>query len=140
MNMNVFEREIEKVKSLAHDSFGHYALETLELLISENKEHLDSKESIAEQMAAFLESAPVSPNSNLNFHTFHYRHWSIEATEREGFGLNPLVLRMFALAHLAYLDGVDNFTEEKPIGALILSMQAVRIGLFFWFLGTSQLN
>lgn len=117
------------------NGFRHYALETLELLISENKEHLDSKESIAEQMAAFLESAPVSPNSDLNFHAFHCRHWSIEATEREGFGLNLLVLQTFALAHLAYLDGVDDFTEEKPIGVLILSMQAVRIGLFVFVFG-----
>ena len=43
----------------------------------------------------------------------------------QGFGLNPLVLRTFALAHLALLDGIDDFSKEKPIGALILSMQAV---------------
>lgn len=43
----------------------------------------------------------------------------------QGFGLNPLVLQTFAPAHLALLDGIDDFSKEKPIGALILSMQAV---------------
>ena len=47
-------------------------------------------------------------------------------TSTKGFAQNPLVLRTFAFAHLKTLDGIDDsFDEEKPIGALILCMQAV---------------
>lgn len=46
----------------------------------------------------------------------------------QGFALNDLVLRTFAFAHL---DGIDDFAEEKPIGALIYSMQAVRDSVIF---------
>lgn len=49
----------------------------------------------------------------------------------QGFALNDLVLRTFAFAHLAHLDGIDDFAEEKPIGALIYSMQAVRDSIIF---------
>lgn len=55
----------------------------------------------------------------------------------QGFSLNPLVLRTFALAHLALLDGIDDFSKEKPIGTLILSMQAVRY-LFNWLILTDN--
>jgi hypothetical protein len=47
----------------------------------------------------------------------------------QGFALNDLVLRTFAFSHLDYLDGMDDFAEEKPIGALIYSMQAARISI-----------
>lgn len=36
------------------------------------------------------------------------------------------MIRTFALAHLAVLEGNDDFDNEKPIGALLLAMQAVR--------------
>jgi hypothetical protein len=38
-----------------------------------------------------------------------------------------LILRTFANAHLAQIEGYDDFEKEKPIGALLMAMQAVRL-------------
>jgi hypothetical protein len=43
----------------------------------------------------------------------------------QDFGLGSLVLYTFANAHLAYLGTDVDIVNEKPIGALLLSMQVV---------------
>ncbi len=45
----------------------------------------------------------------------------------QGFGLNTLVLRTFALAHLNTINEFEVFDQEKPVGAMILAMQAARV-------------
>jgi hypothetical protein len=36
-----------------------------------------------------------------------------------------MILATFANAHLAHIGEIDHRSDEKPVGALILSMQAV---------------
>jgi hypothetical protein len=44
----------------------------------------------------------------------------------QGLLQNQLIMRTFAFAHVKDLEDIEDRSDEKPIGALILSMQAVR--------------
>ncbi|KIL58388.1 hypothetical protein M378DRAFT_318324 [Amanita muscaria Koide BX008] len=114
------------------NGFAKHAMETVELLIKANQENLNTKEAIANEIACNLEKELIGSDSELYTFAFHWEEWSANPAERKGFGLDQLVLRTFAFAHLAYLDGIDDFTVEKPIGALIYSMQAVGRALEYW--------
>jgi hypothetical protein len=56
---------------------------------------------------------------------FELRGTSLTFMMTQGFGLGSLVLYTFGNAHLAYLGNDVDIVNEKPIGALLLSMQAV---------------
>ncbi|KIL55990.1 hypothetical protein M378DRAFT_182088 [Amanita muscaria Koide BX008] len=123
------------------NGFAKYAMETVDLLITGNHDQLQStveeenitiEEAIANKISDHLQKEPIRPDSELCTFAFHWDKWSPNPAERKGFGLNQLVLRTFALAHLAYLDGIDDFTAEKPVGALIYSMQAIGRALEHW--------
>jgi hypothetical protein len=43
----------------------------------------------------------------------------------QGLFQNQLIMRTFAFAHVKELEDIEGRSDEKPIGALILSMQAV---------------
>ncbi|KIL59277.1 hypothetical protein M378DRAFT_180872 [Amanita muscaria Koide BX008] len=114
------------------NGFAKHAMESVELLIKANREKLNTKEAIANEIAYDLEKELIGSESELYTFAFHWDQWSANPAERKGFGLDRLVLRTFAFSHLAYLDGIDDFTVEKPIGALIYSMQAVGRALEYW--------
>ena len=44
----------------------------------------------------------------------------------QGLLQNQLIMRTFAFTHVKDLEDIEEQSDEKPIGALILSMQAVR--------------
>ncbi|KAF8657963.1 hypothetical protein AX14_007772, partial [Amanita brunnescens Koide BX004] len=117
-----------------HGDFGQKALDTVNFLIEENRAVLYTKALVAEQMATYLQKVPVWPGSDLHKYAYQYSDWDPETNDPQldAFGLNPLVLRTFALAHLASLDGNDDFTQERPVGALILAMQAVGCAIEHW--------
>ncbi|KAM6491496.1 hypothetical protein JOM56_013065 [Amanita muscaria] len=74
---------------------------------------------------------PIAPKSEFDTYAFHWANWKEDGAIKTGFCQNNLILHTFAHAHLAHikLEGVESFGEEKPIGALLMAMQAVRLTL-----------
>ncbi len=58
-------------------------------------------------------------------YVFELRGMSLTFMMTQGFALGSLVLYTFGNAHLVYLGNDVDIVNEKPIGALLLSMQAV---------------
>ncbi|KAK2462444.1 hypothetical protein APHAL10511_005541 [Amanita phalloides] len=117
------------------NSFVKNALKSIAQLIEDHKDDLNTKQAIAAEIACRLEEDPIGPDADLFTYAYQWSEWSVDPAERKGFALNDLVLRTFAFSHLAHLDGIDDFAEEKPIGALIYSMQAVGLALEHWRTG-----
>ncbi|KAF8332229.1 hypothetical protein F5887DRAFT_1080892 [Amanita rubescens] len=79
---------------------------------------------------AHLCCVPITVTTHMTYYT--WGNWSEDDSKRKGFGLGSLVLYTFANAHLAYLGNDIDIVNEKPIGALLLSMQAVGRALESW--------
>ncbi|KIL56174.1 hypothetical protein M378DRAFT_1039248 [Amanita muscaria Koide BX008] len=122
------------------NNFAKRAMGSIELLIKKHKKELDTKEKIAELIAYYLHNEPVQPDSDVCTSAFHWLEWGEDPAGRKGFGLNQLVLRTFALAHLSHLNDIDDFTVDKPVGALIYSMQAIGCMLEHWKSGEKSEN
>lgn len=58
--------------------FGQKALDTINLLVEENRAVLDTKELVAEQMATYLQKVPIQPGSNLYTYAYQWLEWDTE--------------------------------------------------------------
>ncbi|KAJ7764025.1 hypothetical protein DFH07DRAFT_956294 [Mycena maculata] len=90
----------------------------------------------AKGMAAFvewaLETRPDIPTS-----PFHWRTWG-DGVDKKGFLQSHLIVYTFAyhLSCLAAIPGGYKRLDAQPVGALLLSVQAVQRALEFWRTGT----
>lgn len=134
------------------NGFATAAAESVKTMIKDNTEYLSTEDAIQEYINFSLEEVPVHRNTTradlddeqtikpLMTASFHWREWNDGKKKKvstdtsrdmmlisvsQGFLQHQLILRTFALAHLAGLEDIDERTDDKPIGALILSMQAV---------------
>lgn len=73
--------------------FGQKALDTINLLVEENRAVLDTKELVAEQMATYLQKVPIQPGSNLYTYAYQWLEWDTEMDKWEV----SLVMRMNSL-------------------------------------------
>ncbi|KAM6496627.1 hypothetical protein JOM56_007100 [Amanita muscaria] len=113
------------------NGFAQAALNTIDLFITKNE--LNTKELIAEQIGLHLEKIVVCAETDQCMYAYQWAEWDSEQNIRMGFLKNNMILRMFGIAHLASIGtGLDNFEEEKPIGALLLAMQAVGRAFELW--------
>lgn len=100
-----------------------------------------------------LEELPLDPKDEKSKKSsaYHWREWNQGTHKRvrypytskgfllllmlisQGFLRNYLILETFAAAHLSYIPEYGSFVtdERKPVGALLLSMQAVSIMSYF---------
>ncbi|KAM6490252.1 hypothetical protein JOM56_014229 [Amanita muscaria] len=130
------------------NTFAQNAMESVDLLINQHKESLNTKELVAAQINAQLQKVPIKSGSELNMYAYQWHDWNngvnsevrvfpslASISSLTGFAQSDLVLRTFALAHLAALGDYDDFSKEKPVGALILAMQAVGRALEHWTTG-----
>ncbi|KAM6499936.1 hypothetical protein JOM56_005444 [Amanita muscaria] len=113
------------------NGFAQAALNTIDLFITKNE--LNTKELIAEQIGLHLEKIVVCAETDQCMYAYQWAEWDSEQNIRTGFLKNDMILRTFGIAHLASIGtGLDNFEEEKPIGALLLAMQAVGRAFELW--------
>ncbi|KAM6491212.1 hypothetical protein JOM56_013451 [Amanita muscaria] len=100
------------------NGFSKAAIEAVQKMIDDNAEILATGVARKEFIAGYLSKVP-------------------------GFGENRLVLYTFANAQLAQIQAISEDVEkEKPIGALLMSMQAARVGraLEIWIDGDKSLR
>ncbi|KAM6489425.1 hypothetical protein JOM56_015142 [Amanita muscaria] len=113
------------------NGFAQAALNTINLFITKNE--LNTKELIAEQIGLHLEKIVICAETDQCMYAYQWAKWDSEQNIRMGFLKNNMILRTFGIAHLASIGtGLDNFEEEKPIGALLLAMQAVGRAFELW--------
>ncbi|KAK2467395.1 hypothetical protein APHAL10511_000630 [Amanita phalloides] len=108
------------------------ASEVIKHFINDHKDDLTTKELIGDQIEAYLQRKPVYLGSKLYTYAYQWAEWN-NGINSKGFGEGVLVLSTFANGYLAQLGQFDEGLEnEKPVGALILAMQAVGWALEQW--------
>ncbi|KAM6491820.1 hypothetical protein JOM56_012679 [Amanita muscaria] len=113
------------------NGFAQAALNTIELFIAKNE--LNTKELVTDQIELYLDNIVVCPDTDQRMYAYQWDEWDGENdTTNFGFLKNEFILRTFAIAHLANIPGLDSFEEDKPVGALLLAMQAVGRALELW--------
>ncbi|KAK2465808.1 hypothetical protein APHAL10511_002352 [Amanita phalloides] len=102
------------------------ASEVIEWFIKiDHKDELTMKELIAEQIQAHLKKEPIYIRSEIYMYAYQWAKWN-DSVNSKGFGESALVLSTFTNGHLTQLGQFDeDLGKEKPVGALILVMQAV---------------
>ncbi|KAF8347307.1 hypothetical protein F5887DRAFT_1281381 [Amanita rubescens] len=109
-------------------------LKAVESHIDANRKGLPTKELVAGEISAHLVKAPIMITPEHTYYTYYYQwsEWSEDPALRKGLGRNQLILYTFANAHLVHLNDIDSLVNSRPIGALLLSMQAVERALEYW--------
>ncbi|KAK2459352.1 hypothetical protein APHAL10511_008633 [Amanita phalloides] len=120
------------------NGFAQHAMETVKMLIDQNKEVLKTKEDITMNINAYLKQVPAQEGSNLSLYAYQYCDWN-NGPLQQSFALNLVVLQTFALTHLASL-GDSNDMNYRPVRALLLAMQAVGCALEYWKTGEKPGN
>ncbi|KAM6491427.1 hypothetical protein JOM56_013201 [Amanita muscaria] len=121
--------------------YGLAAVEAVQKMINDNAEILATAAARKEFIAGYLSKVPVGDDGEHDTHAYQWAEWSGNGAEKKGFGENSLVLYTFATAHLAQIQGVsEDIEKEKPIGALLMSMQAVGRALEIWIDGEKSLR
>ncbi|KAF8347339.1 hypothetical protein F5887DRAFT_1175117 [Amanita rubescens] len=117
-----------------HNGFGTMGLKAVESHIDANRKGLPTKELMAGEISAHLVKAPIMITLEHTYYTYYYQwsEWSEDPVLRKGLGRNQLILYTFANAHLVHLNDIDSLVNSRPIGALLLSMQAVERALEYW--------
>ncbi|KAG6912592.1 hypothetical protein DXG01_013567 [Tephrocybe rancida] len=102
----------------------------MEWILSDNADHLDTKDAIANVVNLLL-AIPDGKDTA----PFIWRTW--ENGKKKGMFQSELILNIFAVAHLTLFDkALDSIAgDDKPVGALLLAMQAAQRGLLFWKTG-----
>ncbi|KAF8219358.1 hypothetical protein L208DRAFT_1341202 [Tricholoma matsutake] len=109
------------------NGFATAAVESVKTMIKDNAEFLSTEDDIQDYINFSLEEQTIKP---LMTASFHWKEWNA-GKKKKGFLQHHLILRTFALAHLIGLEDIDDQTDDKLIGALILSMQAVSPSFLF---------
>jgi hypothetical protein len=124
------------------NGFASNAMQAIDALVRDNAQTLTTKDLVAQEISMHLASAElkVTPDHMYKMFAYQWSDWSEDPSERkvraslpivtfqslsQGFGKNPFILYTLANAHLAFLDDTNDLMNEKPIGTLIMSMQAV---------------
>ncbi|KAK2459268.1 hypothetical protein APHAL10511_008713, partial [Amanita phalloides] len=120
-----------------HNHFVTNAMQTIKGLLESN--NLTTPESIVKEVKLHLDSTELKVTPEYTYKTFQYQwsQWNEDPTQRRGFGQSDLVLYTFAVSHLTYLSKIEieDLMNERPIGALILLMQAVGWAFELWKMG-----
>ncbi|KAF8875842.1 hypothetical protein BD779DRAFT_1475902 [Infundibulicybe gibba] len=111
------------------NGFASAACDAVQALINDNDNTLSTPDDIAYYINWSLKvEGQTAP--------FHWRNWG-EGKVKKGLFQTPLIIRTFADAHVSGLEdpSMAATASEKPIGALLLSVQAVEHALGFWTSG-----
>ncbi|KAF8872811.1 hypothetical protein BD779DRAFT_1679516 [Infundibulicybe gibba] len=109
------------------NGFATAACEAVQALINDNPEALGTPDDIAYYVKWALKiEGQTAP--------FHWKNWG-EGKCKKGLFQTPLIIRTFAEAHFAGLEDLTDPIDDKPVGALLLSVQAVERALGFWSTG-----
>ncbi|KAM6488993.1 hypothetical protein JOM56_015546 [Amanita muscaria] len=123
------------------NGFSKAAVEAVQKMINDNAEILATGAARKEFIAGYLLKVPVGGDGEYDTHAYQWAEWKEDGAEKKGFGENSLVLYTFANAHLAQIQAISEDVEkEKPIGALLMSMQAVGRALEIWIDGDKSLR
>ncbi|KAF8227160.1 hypothetical protein L208DRAFT_1298057 [Tricholoma matsutake] len=115
------------------NGFATAAVESVKTMIKDNAEFLSTEDDIQDYINFSLEEQTIKP---LMTASFHWKEWNA-GKKKKGFLQHHLILHTFTLVHLVGLEDIDDQTDDKLIGALILSMQAVGRALRLRKMGTS---
>ncbi|KIL54640.1 hypothetical protein M378DRAFT_18705 [Amanita muscaria Koide BX008] len=119
-------------------NFSQAGIDAVKSLLINNE--VETPAAVKELIGEYLSKVPIAPKSEFDTYAFHWANWKEDGAIKTGFCQNNLILHTFAHAHLAHikLEGVESFGEEKPIGALLMAMQAVGRALEMWSDGTKS--
>ncbi|KAJ3492461.1 hypothetical protein NLJ89_g11232 [Agrocybe chaxingu] len=142
LSESVWERLIHYRLYGWRNGFVAAAADTLEAFIDNYRSSsFQTPEAIAEWVADMLEEHDLAPGSAKSKKTspYQWREWNA-GTKKKGFLRNYLIMETFAVAHLSNIPAYESFLidDRKPIGALILSMQAVHHALQPWRSGKKE--
>ncbi|TFK58958.1 hypothetical protein BDN72DRAFT_865539 [Pluteus cervinus] len=123
------------------NGFVKAASDAVKHLLDQQSDLLDTKSRIKTFINMYFEEVTPESNSQIRTVAFHWKTW--KDGKKKGFFQNPLIIRTFATAHLALInaegsDKLDAGSSKKhwPLGALVLSAQAVEHILKSWVTGT----
>ncbi|KAF8335662.1 hypothetical protein F5887DRAFT_921068 [Amanita rubescens] len=106
------------IATMALEVVGNWMKNEIELIVTQSEGGLTMKDVIADQIDAHLQKRPINEGSKL--YTLYIRLST-------GRGMGVSAAGTFANGHLTQLGQFDDeYEDEKPVGALILAMQAVR--------------
>ncbi|KAF8875364.1 hypothetical protein BD779DRAFT_1678266 [Infundibulicybe gibba] len=112
------------------NGFATAACEAVQALINNNPEALGTLDKIAYYVKWALKiEGQTAP--------FHWKNWGEGKCKKGCPGLfqTPLIIQTFAEVHFAGLEDLTDPIDDKPVGALLLSVQAVERTLGFWSTG-----
>ncbi|KAG6809099.1 hypothetical protein H0H92_001622 [Tricholoma furcatifolium] len=111
-------------------SFGQNGIKTVTKLIEDNTEVLNSQTAIAEAINEYLTIPKGQKSAPFQWQEFN------GGTAKKGLLQSHLILRVFAHTYLLLFDDpFELLRMDKPVGALLLAMQAVQRALSFWKTG-----
>ncbi|KAI0080516.1 hypothetical protein K474DRAFT_1657648 [Panus rudis PR-1116 ss-1] len=130
----------------ARNKFASVALNVVERVLTqpEDSEHACEEESKDEKLQRIRECVAFLLGDGKKAVPFHWGNWG-DGVKKTGTFQGSLILHTFANAHLCYskaLGPQDPFLknhEDPPIGALILSIQAVERALSFFKTGEKKI-
>ncbi|TFK69003.1 hypothetical protein BDN72DRAFT_959847 [Pluteus cervinus] len=124
------------------NGFSKAASDSVKHLLDQHDKTLNTKDRIKSFINGCLEEVTAANENQIRTLAFHWR--VLKDGKKKGFFQNPLIIRTFAIAHLATLNPKDVDEPEAdsdgkkrwPMGALILAAQSVEHALNAWTTGT----